>query len=284
MTTNPTEEIQSQKIKRGEMLAICSAKGGIGRTTLTVNLAIALFKKNIKVSVLDGDFQFGDVGLALDLQSTFTIKDVMEEIDKLDDYSLSNYLCKHDSGVRVLPAPDRPEYSELVTKEGLNKVIDLLLQQNDYLLVDTEVGLQEKTIDLLEKADQILVVTNLEIAALKNTKLMIETIDLLGFRDKIQLIINRSTMESVINAIEVSEMLGITDPVYIPNDFQTASQALNLGIPFVINQGKTEIAKSVYKMAELLTSRRDISLFKPKGQSVFSKLFGLNRTKEGAKE
>ncbi|WP_064092018.1 AAA family ATPase [Rossellomorea aquimaris] len=274
----------SPKKKRGEMIAVCSAKGGVGRTVLTVNLAISLFKKNIGVSILDGDLQFGDIGLAMDLQSTFTIKDVMEEIAQLDEHTLISYLCKHDSGVRVLPAPDRPEFAELVTKEAIQKVIDLLLQEFSYLVVDTGVGLGEQTIELLEKADQILVVTNLEMATLKNTKLMLETLELLGIRDKVQIVINRSTMESVIGASDVPDILGIEDPIFIPNDFGVASQSLNVGIPFVINQGKTEIAKSIFKMAEQLTSRRDISYIKSKNPSVLSKLLSFKRTKEGTGE
>ncbi len=113
---------------------------------------------------------------------------------------------------------------------------------------------------------------------------MLETLDLLGFRDKTQIVINRSTMESVIGAKDVLDILGIEDPIYIPNDFQVASQSLNVGIPFVINQGKTEIAKSVFKMAEQLTSRREISYIKPKNPSVISKLFGFKRGKEGTDE
>lgn len=276
----PESHGEQPRKKRGEMIAVCSAKGGVGRTTLTVNLAISLFKKNIKVSVMDGDFQFGDVGLAMDLQSTFTIKDVMEELESLDEYVLNSYLCKHDSGVKVLPAPARPEYAELVTKEALNKVIDTLLAEFDYLVVDTGVGLQDQTIEMVEKADQILLVTNLEMATLKNTKLMIETLEMLGLRDKIQVVINRSTMESVIAANDVADILGIEDPVHIPNDFGTASQSLNIGIPFAVNQGKTEIAKAVYKMAEQLTSRREISFIKTKNPSVLSKLFGFRKLKE----
>ncbi|MBB6455109.1 pilus assembly protein CpaE [Salirhabdus euzebyi] len=279
MTSNQIEQ-QSYKQKRGEMIAVCSAKGGVGRTLLSVNLAVALFKKNISISILDGDFQFGDVGLAMDLQSTFTIKDVMEEFDSLDEYSLASYLCSHDSGVKVLPAPDRPEYADLVTGDALNKIIDLMLVQHDYVICDTGVGLSDQTIQLIEKADQILLVTNLEMATLKNTKSMLETLDMLGYRDKVQLIINRATMESVIQATDAADILGEDDPLYIPNEFQVASQSLNIGIPFVMNQGKTELAKSIFKMAEKLTSRREISTIKPKSPSLFSKLFSRNE-KEG---
>lgn len=278
MTNNQT--IQQGKKKRGEMIAVCSAKGGIGRTTLSVNLAVALFKKNISISILDGDFQFGDIGLAMDLQSTFTIKDVVEEIDRLDEFSLASYLCNHESGVKVLPAPERPEFAELVTEEILNKIVDLLLLQQDYVIVDTGVGLQEKTLHFVEKADQILVVTNLEMAALKNTKLLLETLDVLGLRDKVKVVINRATMDSVIQAADVPEILGEAESIYIPNDFQIASQSLNIGIPFVINHGKTELAKSVFKMAEQLTTRREISMIKAKKPSMISKLLNRKRLKE----
>lgn len=269
--------------KRGEMIAVCSAKGGIGRTILTVNLALALFKKNISVAVLDGDFQFGDVSLAMDLQSTFTIKEVIEGIESLDEHSLGGYLCSHDSGVKVLPAPERPEFADLVTKEAVNKILDLMLARHDFVITDTGAGLGEQTINLVERADQVLVVTNLEMAALKNTKLMLETFDILGLRPKVRVVINRANMDSVIQASDAAAILGEDDPIYIPNDFQVCSQSLNIGIPFVMNQGKTEVAKGVFKMAELITSRREISFIQTnKHPSILSKWLSRKRSKGGS--
>ena len=273
---------QDEKQKRGEMIAVCSAKGGVGKTTLSVNLAAALCKKNIKIGLMDGDFQFGDVCLAMDLQSTFSIKDVIEDIEQMDQYLLGNYLNHHDSGVKVLAAPERPEYADLITDAVIKKVIDLLLMQQDYLVVDTGIGLQDRTVSIIEKADQIIIVTNLEMTTLKNTKLMLETLELLGLREKVQVVINRSTMESVIQAADVPEILGENEPVFIPNDFQTASESLNIGIPFVLNQGKTELAKAVFKMAEQLSSRREIQLLQTKRPSFLSKIFSKSKkVKEG---
>jgi pilus assembly protein CpaE len=266
--------------KRGELITVCSAKGGVGRTLLSVNLAVALCKKNIRISILDGDFQFGDVGLAMDLQSTFTIKDVIQEIERLDELTLASYLSLHDSGVKVLSAPDKPEYADLVTEETLDRIVPLLLTGHDFVIADTGVGLEEKSLRLMEKSDQILIVTNLEMATLKNTKLMLEILDMLGLRDRVRLVVNRATMESVIQATDVPDILGEEEPIFIPNDFQIASQSMNIGIPFVINQGKTEIAKSVFKMAEQISSRREISLIKTKGPNLLSKLFSRKRLKE----
>jgi pilus assembly protein CpaE len=264
---------EQSKGKRGEMIVICSAKGGIGRTVLAVNLAVALTKKNIQISVLDGNFQFGDVSLALDLHPTFSIKDVVEEIETMDRFALAGYLIHHGSGVKVLAAPERPEFADLVTPPVIERVCDLLLSHHDYLLVDTGVGLQDRTLQFIEKADQVFVMTTLEMTSIKNTKLMLETMDILGCRQKAQVVINRSTMESVIKTTDAQEILNEELPIYIPNDFQIVSQSLNIGIPFVVNHAKTDIAKSIFKMAEQLISRREISLFKPKQASLLHQLF-----------
>ena len=239
--------------QRGKLIAVCSAKGGIGRTTLTVNLAVALMKKNVSAAILDGDFQFGDVNLAMDLKFSFTIKEVIESIATIDEHSLANYLAVHGSGVRVLSAPDRPEYADLVTNEAADKVVDIMLNGHDYVLVDTPVGLNEQSLRFIERADQILVITNLEMAALKNTKLYLETLDILGLRDKVRIVINRANMESVIKATDAAKILAAENPIYIPNDFQICSQSINLGVPFVIKHGKSDVAKGVFKMAELLS-------------------------------
>ncbi|WP_274363978.1 AAA family ATPase [Paenibacillus thermotolerans] len=263
---------------RGELIAVCSAKGGVGRTVLAVNLAVALSKSNVKIGVLDGSFQFGDVCLALDLHPSFSVKDVVESIEDMDAFGLSGFYMHHPSGVRVLAAPDRPEYADLVTGDIIAKVCDLMLSQHDYVIADTGVGLQDKNLHIVEKADQIFVITNLEMATMKNTKLMLDTLEMLGMQHKVQLIVNRSNMESVIKAHDVADILGVEVGMYIPNQFQIVSQSLNVGIPFVVNQGKSDVAKAMFRMADQLVSRRDISLFKPKAPSLFQSIFSKPKT------
>ncbi|HEY2422149.1 MAG TPA: AAA family ATPase [Neobacillus sp.] len=263
----------------GKIIAVCSAKGGIGRTTLTVNLAVALMKKNYTVGILDGDFQFGDVNLAMDLKFSLTIKDVLAGLDSLDEYSLANYLAVHESGVRVLSAPDRPEFADLITNEATNKILDAMRASNDYVVVDTPVGLNEQSIRFIERADQILVVTNLEMAALKNTKLLLETLDILELQEKVRIIINRADMESVIKATEAAKILAVENPIYIPNDFQICSQSINFGVPFVMKHAKSEVAKGVFKMAELISSGNHAkSTIARKNNASFSKWFSKKRS------
>jgi pilus assembly protein CpaE len=288
MTNQAGMQTEQPNKPRGKVIAVCSAKGGIGRTIITVNLAVALNKKNIPVAILDGDFQFGDVALAMDLQNTFTIKDVIDGMANLDEHSLAGYLASHESGVKVLPAPDRPEFADLVTKDAINKIIHLMRTMYQYVVVDTEAGLNESTINIIEQADQILVVTNLEMTALKNTKLLLETLQALGLREKSRVIINRANMESLLNAEDASKILGAENPIYLPNDFQICSRSLNIGIPFVSNQGKSDVAKGVFKMAETLSSSRqletanNIHSHSAKNHSLLSKWFKKKRGKGGS--
>jgi pilus assembly protein CpaE len=264
--------------KRGEMIAVCSAKGGVGRTVLAVNLAVALSKNNIQVNVMDGSYQFGDVCMAMDLYPTFSIKDVVENLTMIDDFALTGYLVHHSSGVKVLAAPERPEYADLIEPQAVERICDLLLTKHDYVIADTGVGLQERSLQLIEKADQVFVVTNLEMATIKNTKLMLETLELLGLKNKVKVIINRSTMESVIQASDAADILGEDTPIFIPNQFQIVSQSINVGIPFVMNHGKSDVAKAVFKLAEQMISRREITLFKPKAPGLIQTLFHKPKT------
>jgi pilus assembly protein CpaE len=249
------EVLEKTKANReGKLIVVCSAKGGVGKTILSVNLAVCLAKKNKKVTVIDGDFQFGDVNLAMDLHDTFSIKDVVEDVDKMDEIKLAPFLAKHQSGVHVLAAPARPEYADMITDESLEKTIRLLLAMNEYVIVDTGVGFYENSLNFLEKADKLLVVTNLEMATIKNTKRMLETIEMLGYKEKVEIVINRSTMESVLTTDNVIDILNVEHPYLIPNDFKVVSQSFNMGTPLVLSKTNNPVAKSLFKMALQLSS------------------------------
>jgi pilus assembly protein CpaE len=267
------EEVKKGE-KQGKLLAICSAKGGIGRTLISVNLAVALKKNNLSVCIVDSDFQFGDVSLAMDLQSNFTIKDIAEDIERLDEYDLLNYLTTHSSGVKVLPAPDRPEFAELITSNTIKKTIKLLLKQHDYVVIDTAVGLQEQTIDVLDMANEIILLTNLEMTTLKNTKLILETLHQLNLREKVQLIVNQYNNDSLIYVDDAVKMLGERKGIMISNNQKLATHSINVGIPFVISQGKSDLAKAIFKMAENVIANEETKAVKRKKRSIFKSVFG----------
>ncbi|MFZ5967146.1 MAG: AAA family ATPase [Bacillota bacterium] len=275
---NNGEIIKSEK---GKMIAICSAKGGVGRTVIAVNLAIALAAKNIRTLLLDGCFQFGDVGLAMDLQSMFTIKDVMEQIDHMEEDSITHYLSRHESGVRVLPAPHRPEYADLITIQGVGKICNILLDRSDYLIVDTLPGLTESTLHFVDRADHIFLVTDLEMSSLKNTKLMLEILHTLELANKVQIIVNRSTMKSVIQVSDVPKILGTDAILYIPNQFEIVSKSLNIGVPFITHHRRADITKAILSIATQFAGSYGDFVYRPKGRSFVHSLFSKLKGQKG---
>lgn len=243
-------------MQKGKMIVVSGAKGGIGKTMLAINLAISLYKKGLQVALWDGAFQFGDVDTSMDLHPSFTINDVAESIDTLDPFTLQNLMTKHSSGVNVLPASKRPEYAELITPASIAITAELLLQNYDYLIVDTGTGLNDQTLSLIERADKILLVTTLDLVPIKNTKYVLDILQTLELKDRVQVVINRSTMEGATPVGKVLETLQMETAFYIPNNAALVFQSLNQGVPLVIGRSKSDVAKAIFKIAEGLVSNR----------------------------
>ncbi|MCR2823186.1 AAA family ATPase [Lederbergia panacisoli] len=257
--------------KTGKVIAVCSAKGGVGQTMIASNLAIALHKQNLSIALVDGKLQFGDIAVALNLRTSMTIKDVAEEFDSIDHTLISNYMFEHESGIHVLPAPDRPEYAELITKEIMVKTITMLQQQFDYIIIDCGYAFHETTLELLDLTDEILVATTLEMISLRNTKQLLETFAQLDFMEKTKIIVNRYDMESLIKAEDVPVMLNVEEAHYISNDFKLTSQSLNIGIPILSLRSRSAIAKDIFKLSgKLFKKTSDVSGSKVKAKRSVS--------------
>jgi pilus assembly protein CpaE len=257
-TTNNDFNINDES--KGEMIVFVAAKGGVGKTVISVNTAVTMANKGYSTCIMDGDFQFGDVNIALDVQPKLTISDMVGDLESLNNEVMSNYILHHESGVKILSAPLKPEYAELITPNVIEVICDKLLEQNKFLIVDLGTGLTEHNINFIEKADKVFVITDLEMTTLKNTKIMLKTLKSLEISQKVKVIVNRADMESVIRFKDVREILGIENLIYISNNFKIVSKSLNIGIPFVINKPKekitNEITNLVYEITEYKKSHK----------------------------
>ncbi|HEY7704784.1 MAG TPA: AAA family ATPase [Acidimicrobiia bacterium] len=237
----------------GQVIVIMSAKGGSGKTVTATNTALLLARfDGKKVCLVDADLQFGDVCLVLQLEPRFTLVNAAHELHHLDSALLDSLLTEHPSGVRVLAAPLEPAFADDISTAGLMQIVELLRETHDYVLVDTASLLDELLLSLLEKADLILMVVDMDLPSVKNAKLALETLRLLKFpTSKVKVVLNRSNARARLDDKEIEGALKVPISAAIPSDGAVAA-SVNEGRPVVESAPKSRVAKGFESVAELI--------------------------------
>jgi pilus assembly protein CpaE len=233
---------------------VFSPKGGSGRTTIATNLALALKQEtNQRVALVDANLQFGDVGVLLNLNPKN--RSVVDAVDggEPDHDLLESVMVDHSTGIRVLLAPPAPEGADLVTPAYMRKIIEMLRQNHDWVVVDVPSGLSDHTLGILDAADQILVVAALEITTIKNVRLFLEVADQLDYeRSKLRLVINRSDASQGIRIGDVEASIRRSIDGTIVSDGRLAVLAVNRGVPFVVSHPESPLARDLITLARKL--------------------------------
>ena len=245
-----------QEAKQGDIVTVFSTKGGVGKTTIVLNLAIAVQKlSGKKVCVVDCDLQFGDVAIMLNLAPQRTITNLVEEPPPWTADLVTEYMTKHEvSGIDVLLGPAKPEYAETVQVEHIEQALTLLKERYDYVFVDSSPLFRNIELAILDLSTIIMVVVSLELSAIKNIKLCLELLNNLNYNpEKIKLILNRGYPP--MGGIEVNDVQnGLRREVIslIPSAGKEVVSSLNKGTPFMLTDSSSDLAKSFYKLAELI--------------------------------
>jgi pilus assembly protein CpaE len=236
----------------GQIIALFSPKGGVGRTTVAVNLAVAAATELGKsVVLMDGSFQFGDVGVLLNLNpKNKSIADLVPELEAGDPESLDTFVINHSSGIRVLLAPPSPEMAELITTAGVKRVLEALRAQHDLVIVDCTSWFNDTTLAILDMADVILTLLSLEITSIKNIRLFLEVADQLGYEsDKVRLVLNRADSTLGIRVADVEHSIGRKVDHTIVSDGRSVVYALNRGVPFYLSNREAQVSQDIMRLA-----------------------------------
>ena len=286
LVTAISETFQKEQIRRGQVtkkigneelsskvICVFSTKGGVGKTTIASNIAVSIARSTRKkVALIDLDLQFGDVGIMLNVTVKNTISDLIKEISQLDANLMEEYLVTHFSGVKVLPAPIKPEYAEYITGSNVEKIINTLKERYNYIIIDTSASFHETVLTSLDLSDKILFVSTLDLPTIKNVKAGLDVLETLRYpKDKISIVLNKASEQFGIKYKDFENTLRYSISHYIPEDSQTVVTSANKGFPFVMTRTETKVAKAVIAIAEELTS--STKLAEPE-KRIKTKLFG----------
>ena len=255
----------------GPMICVLGPKGGTGKTLTATNLTVALAAAGYQSVIVDIDMQFGDVGLTMGLRPERTIYDLVRSAGSLDAEKLDGYLVKHPSGARALLAPTRPDQASAVGVDFLRDVFTILRTTSDYVIVDTPPGFTPEVIAAIDTSTHVCMVGMLDSLSLKNTKLGLETLDLMGYdRERVALLLNRADTRVGISREDVEAIIGRMPDVFIPSDRQIPI-SVNEGLPIVLTEERAEAARGFRTLANLYIESQQQNGAAPEAEPVSQK-------------
>jgi pilus assembly protein CpaE len=250
---------KAESIRRAEIIAVFSPKGGVGCTTVAINLAVALKAiTDTSTILLDGDLRFGDIDTALNISSATSIGTLVSQLDEMDNQLLDRSLIPHRSGVRVVVAPPHLDMADAIRPEHLRKLLARLAELDEgYVVVDAWSSLDDCTLAILDECQQLVVITTPQVTAMRDVHRFLEVLDLLGYgRSRTQLVLNHCYHRSEVNVKDLERALGfpiVQEIEYAPNQVTTS---LNRGVPLVQEYRDSAAARSIMHLAERLVENR----------------------------
>ena len=249
-TTQFSVETADSEHKRGRAIAVFSSKGGCGCSLIATNLAML---QNSPTALVDLNLQSGDLELLLGVKPKFSLADVVENRDRLDDALLTSYLTPRSKNVSLLAAPLTAESAEDIEPRHIYEIMELLRQRFDNVIIDTPHSFDAVTISALDHADQILMVLTLEIHAIRSTRRALEIFDRLGYpRKKIRLVVNRWSKSVELDQKQVESFLGERVIGFVQSDYRAAVNSINLGQPLVESAPASRVTADLRAIAAKL--------------------------------
>jgi len=243
------------EVEQGTSYAVYSAKGGLGTTSIAVNLAFAFAEANPngRVALADLVVNGGDLRVHLNLAPAYDVGDLVARVSRIDAELLTSILTPYAGGVWVLPSSDRPEIAELVDSSTTTTLITELRKHFAFTVLDCEHYLTDRTLAAFDAADKILLVTQLNVAALKATQRSLSLCERLGYPDeKLLVVVNRHQASEVLNENDANTLLNRQIYHLLPNDFRTSEGAVSKGVPVARYDKGSRLTQSYAALAAKL--------------------------------
>jgi pilus assembly protein CpaE len=237
--------------RRGVVVTVFSAKGGCGKTTLASNLAASLADGGRReVCLVDLDLNFGDVAIVLQLFPAHTLADAVPLIETLDLPAVTALLTPHSPGLSALVAPVEPGAAETVPASLVTTIVQLLREQFAYVVIDTPPAFTDHVLAAFDQSDVIALLATLDIPALKNLKLTLETLDLLNYpRERLRVVLNRADSKVGLALSEVEKTLKVPIALHIPSS-RAVPASINRGVPILLDDPNHPVSIAIRQFGE----------------------------------
>jgi pilus assembly protein CpaE len=242
----------SEPLTRGRIIAFCSNKGGVGKTLLSVNLAVALRQRTGKrVAIVDGDFFYGNVGTYLGVPPVRSIMDLIAVVDELDVEIADRVLIRHSSGIRVLLSPPRPDQAAEITPDHLRRLLEFLSTIYDYIVVDCQTVIDSRLMPALELASDIMLVCTPEMGCLKNMRVLLDQFVDVGIDlKKMHVVLNRAATNVEIEVKDIEQAFKQKVAFSLSSGGRSVVLSINRGVPLIMEQPKHPISQQIMHMAD----------------------------------
>jgi pilus assembly protein CpaE len=241
----------------GVVVTVFSPKGGTGKSVTSTNLAASLARFEDKHTLLvDLDLQFGDAAVMLGLEPQHTIYDLVSAPGELDADKLAGYTVRHESGFDVVAAPRRPEEAELVAPARVGRLLEVAREAYELVVVDSSPFVHGPLLAALDRTDLLLLVTTLDVPALKDVRQSLETLELIRFpHERLAMVLNRANAKVGITRGDVESALGVRMRYTLPSD-GLVPLTVNRGLPVVLAEPGSEYTQAMRAVAADVASRR----------------------------
>jgi pilus assembly protein CpaE len=236
-----------------KIITVVSPKGGSGKSFISSNLAVLLAERTgVDVGLADLDLQFGDLAIMLQLFPAHTIHEAAQDVDRLDSDALRGYLTSYRSKVHLLAAPLEPALAEMITAESVRRLLVMLRELFPYVVVDTSPSFSDHLLRALDETSELVLMTTMDVPSIKNFKLALQTLELLGFnRDRIRLVLNRADSKVGLSVEDVEKSLGAKVDILIPSSRQVPL-SINHGSPLVLEDPQSPVTAAIGALADRL--------------------------------